>query len=100
MSVFPVDAWPTKLSRHKFRLAGSLLQKAGDLPAKVIRWTPRSTDAGARRGRGRPAARWDDDLIRFAAAHFPGRQWFDIAAIRAEWDAEEHAYLAFLAREP
>ena len=96
LSTFPVEMWPVRLARQRFRLAGRLMQMAGDLPAKVIRWNPRSTDAGVRRGRGRPAVRWDDELIRFAAARFPGTEWFDIAACPARWRAEEHAYLAAL----
>ena len=92
--LFPVETWPKKHLRHKYRYVGRVLQKAGDLPARVLNWDPTSTDETARRPPGRPALRWDDDLMPFAAERFPGRPWFHVAANPAEWNAEEHSFLA------
>ena len=58
------------------------------LPARVLHWDPRVTDETAHRARGLPVVRREDDLIRLADEHFPGRQWFDVAANPAGWNAK------------
>ena len=100
LSRFSVESWTKKLASHKYRLVGALMQKTIYLPSTVIHWNPKSTDASARRGRGRPPRRWDEDLTHFAADHFPGRHWFDVAAVAAEWNAKENAFLTACHPEP
>ena len=68
----------------KWRWAGHVARTTDD------RWTIRATvwpgPAGYRR-RGRPLARWVDDIT-----HIAGRDWLRVASNRDKWNSLEEAF--------
>lgn len=73
----------TRILKLKFNWAGHVA-RANNLTNTIHNWTPR-TDT---RARGRPAARWGDDITRTF-----GRTWQRLAKNREQWKSMQEAYV-------
>jgi hypothetical protein len=93
LHLFPVKNWSTQFYCRKFRFVNSMVRKPEAWPAKAICWSPPLTNPQARRSRGRPPRRWDDDLIAFASVQFPGENWYEVANDTPRWLSHEQAYI-------
>ena len=80
--MFPVKQWSVQVSHRNFRFVSSMVQQPEAWPSKAICWSPPLTNPQARRSRGRPPRRWDDDLIAFASVQFLARIGTKLPAIR------------------
>ena len=88
-----VAEWVLEQRRRKWRWAGHVVRRDD------WRWTVRMAywiPDGARRRRGRPATRWEDDLEAFAQHH--GFKWETCARDRDAWESWESKFVDWRVR--
>ena len=90
----PVKDWSEQHLRSQFRFACRVASRGGDWPARLSRWHPGESVAGAYRSRGRPPLRWDDRLSQFASERFNSASWPDAFTDRSVL-LHEDAYVLF-----
>jgi hypothetical protein len=81
--------WTVEQRRRKFRWAGHVARMTDRRWTKLsLTWTP----DGSRRS-GRPAKRWEDELVAFAETHLDGVSWASVAQDRGAWKQLEEDFV-------
>jgi hypothetical protein len=83
--------WVLEQRRRKFRWAGHVARRDdGRWSTTILDWTPQGC-----RNRGRPKARWEDDLTSFAKCFFDdgwAKDWRSLSKDRATWKLLEEDF--------
>ncbi|CAE7565538.1 unnamed protein product [Symbiodinium natans] len=93
----PVTAWDQQLLSRQYNFAATVTRS--QWPSLVCKWDPRTrwsanTTTRPTRIVGRPRAKWDDRLSKFAAQCFPNYvSWIDAACDVERWKLKKAEYI-------
>ena len=94
LDISKMQDWSKLLVGLKYRLAHVVARCPHSWAHAAATWIPRDSHIEAKRFAGRPARRWDDDLLSFSAETF-GKHWIDAAASASEWLPKQPEFFAY-----